>query len=135
MLKELLIAAALLAPVSPGSVVRAFEPPRTVYGAGHRGVDYAAGLQEPVTSPLDGVVTFVGRINDRSIVTISSGAMQVSLEPVTPSVRVGEVVDAGQLIGETGPGGHCSLRCIHVGVRISGQYVNPLESRRRLLPY
>jgi len=121
--------------VSPVAVVRGFEPPRTVYGAGHRGVDYAAGLQEPVTSPVDGVITFVGRINDRSLVTVSSGGMQVSLEPVTPSVRVGEVVDAGQRIGETGPGGHCSLRCIHVGVRVSGQYVNPLESRRRLLPY
>lgn len=134
-LKEFLIAAALIAPVSPGLPVRGFEPPATRYGRGHRGTDYAATPGQPVVSPIDGVVTFAGRVNDRSLVTVATGAMQVSVEPVLPSVQVGEQVDAGQRIGDVGTGGHCSLRCIHLGVRVGGEYVNPLESRRRLLPY
>ena len=135
MLKELLLATALLSPVSPPSIVRGFEPPVSAFGPGHRGVDYAAVLGQPVRSPLAGVVTFVGRINDRSVVTVTSGGMQLSMEPVLATVRIGDVIAAGEVIGNVGPGGHCALRCVHLGIRIDGAYVDPSMSRRRLLPY
>lgn len=135
MFPQILIAAALLAPVSPSHIVQAFQAPTTVYGRGHRGVDFGAEVRQPVVSPLDGIVSFVGRVNDRSVISIRSGALVVSLEPVDASVGVGAAVHAGAPIGITGVGGHCSLRCVHMGLRINGVYTNPLSSRRRLLRY
>ena len=32
----------------------------------------------------------------------------------------------GAVIGTAGAGGHCSGSCVHVGVRVDGQYVSPL---------
>ena len=128
----LLLVAALLLP--PGPVVRGFEPPATVYGAGHRGLDLAARPGDRIRAPMRGTVTFAGRIHDRSIVSITSGSRIVSVEPVTASVSIGQQVSAGDVIGVVGIGGHCSLRCVHVGMRIDGTYVDPSLSRRRLLP-
>ena len=127
-----LLVAALLLP--PGPVVRGFEPPATIYGAGHRGIDVAARPGDRVRSPISGTVTFAGRINDRSIVSVTNGRRIVSVEPVTAAVGVGQQVSAGDVIGVVGIGGHCSLRCVHVGVRIDGVYVDPSLARRRLLP-
>lgn len=129
----LVFAGLLLAPVSPAEVIHGYLQPATTYGAGHRGVDYRATVRQQVTAPVDGVVAYVGRINDRGVVTISAGDMVISMEPVEATVRVHEQVFAGQRIGITGIGGHCSLRCVHVGLRIDGNYVDPLVSRRRLL--
>ena len=133
MIREFLLVAALMAP--PGPVLNPYEPPATAYGRGHRGVDFAASVREPVEAPIDGVVTFVGRINDRGVVSIRNGSMVVSLEPVDATVRVAQPVAIGQRIGITGIGGHCSLRCIHLGLRINGVYSDPLASQRRLLRY
>lgn len=134
-LKEILMAATLLAPVAPPTILRGFEPPTSTYGRGHRGADYVAAPGQRVRSPIAGVVTFAGRVNDRSLATISNGSLQVSLEPLNPTVHVGDVVAAGDVIGSVGSGGHCSMQCIHVGVRVDGVYVDPQMSRRRLLPY
>ena len=135
MLPFLLTVAALLAPVAPAQIIAPYRPPASAYGPGHRGLDLAATVRQPVISPLDGVVAFVGTVNDRSVVSIRNGAMVVSLEPVDAVVAIGSPVDAGAPIGITGIGGHCSLRCIHIGVRVNGAYVDPLLSRRRLLRY
>ena len=64
-------AGALGAPVDPvpvgvwplqpqPEVVRAFEPPDTLFGAGHRGVDLAGSVGQPVVAALAGRVTFAG---------------------------------------------------------------------------
>ena len=41
-----------------GAVVRPFEEPASVYGAGHRGADLAAAPGTPVRAANDGVVSF-----------------------------------------------------------------------------
>lgn len=135
MFREILAAAVLLAPVGPTEVLAPFERPATEYGRGHRGADYAATVGQVVVAPLSGIVSFTGRVNDRDVVSIRAGRLLVSLEPVTGSAPVGTYVVAGQVIGTVGAGGHCSLRCVHLGLRIDGVYVDPLQSRRRLLPY
>lgn len=132
-IREFLIVAALVAP--PGPVLNPFQPPATAYGRGHRGVDFAVAVGQPVVAPIDGVVSFAGRINDRGVVSIRNGSMLVSLEPIDATVRLGEPVAVGQRIGVTGNGGHCALRCIHLGLRINGVYSDPLMSQRRLLRY
>ena len=132
MFGKFLLAAALVLP--PGPVMRGFEPPPGPYAPGHRGVDVAALPGEQVEAPIAGVVTFVGRVNDRAIVSITRGDQIVSVEPVVGTVAVGDAVGAGVDIGVVGIGGHCSLRCVHIGIRVRGTYVDPLRSRRRLLP-
>lgn len=97
-------------------------------------MDVVALPSDPVTAPISGVVTFVGRVNDRGIVSITVGNQVVSVEPVVGTAAVGDIVGAGDPIGIVGTGGHCSLRCVHIGIRVNGNYVDPLRSRRRLLP-
>lgn len=111
----------------PHRTVRAFEAPASPYATGHRGVDLAAGAGTPVRSPADGVVSFAGVVVDRPVLSIQhDDGLVSSIEPVSASVRAGERVRAGQLVGVVATGAHCSARCLHLGVRRHGQYISPL---------
>lgn len=104
------------------------------YSAGHRGADLAAAPGQAVLSPLAGHISFVGVVAGRPVTVIIAGARRLSLEPVSSALRVGEAVVVGQVLGRVGIGGHCSGRCVHVGLRVNGAYVDPLPSRPHLLP-
>lgn len=111
----------------PRVVERPFVAPPTPYGAGHRGVDLRAeSAGAVVRAATGGVVHFAGRVVDRGVVTIRSGPLLVTVEPVTSAVAVGDVVAPGDPIGELEPG-HCSTACVHLGVREAGVYVSPLR--------
>ena len=49
-------------------VVEAFDPPDDRYGSGHRGVDLAGRVGQPVLAVTDGRVSFVGMIAGRGVV-------------------------------------------------------------------
>jgi murein DD-endopeptidase MepM/ murein hydrolase activator NlpD len=120
----------LRAPTAPFSAVRLFDQPASPWGAGHRGVDIEAAIGDPVLAPGDGVVTFAGTVVDRGVVTVDVGAgVLSSVEPVEASVTVGQSVREGERIGTvTAEHGHCgSATCVHWGVRVQGEYVNPLD--------
>ncbi len=89
---------------------------------------------QSVTSPISGTITFRGEVGGRPLLSISDGLRVVSLEPITTSMAVGQHVTAGQLLGNVALGGHCSLRCVHLGLRVGGEYRNPLRVHARLLP-
>ena len=72
-----------------------------------------------------GVVHFAGVVVDRPLVTIRSGALLVTVEPVDPAVSEGDRVEVGEAIGTLMPG-HCPRACVHLGVRLAGEYVSPL---------
>jgi len=111
----------------PREVLSPFEAPASRYAAGHRGIDLVAGEGHPVRSPADGVVTFVGRVVDRPVLSIQHGEDLVSsFEPVTATVREGDRVLAGQIVGVVATGAHCTARCVHFGVRRHGQYISPI---------
>lgn len=113
-------------PVAPHEVVRAFDPPETPYGAGHRGIDIAAPAGSAVRSPADGVVRFAGPVAGRPVVSIDHGGGLVSsFEPVEPSVVAGEPVARGQRIGVL-LAGHAGGSRLHLGARLQGAYVDPL---------
>jgi len=118
-------------------VIRPFIAPAERWSAGHRGVDLAAG--ELLLAPANGVVSFAGEVVDRGVLSIDHGAGVVSsYEPVTPLVAVGDVVEPGEPIAIVDPG-HCAVRCVHMGVRVDGEYANPLRwlggvARSVLLP-
>lgn len=107
-------------------ILRDFVAPPSAYGAGHRGVDLAARAEHAtVHSPVGGVVHFSGVVVDRPLVTVRTGQLLVTLEPVDPTVAEGDVVAAGDSLG-TLEAGHCARPCVHLGVRLAGEYVSPL---------
>ena len=128
-------------PLLPGpAVVRLFEPPARRWLAGHRGVDLAGTAGDAVRSPAAGTVRFAGTVVDRGVLTLDHGNGTVSsFEPVTATVSVGDQVTVGQPVGllasrSASPGAgpdsrqpHCPDSCLHWGVRLDGEYVDPLR--------
>lgn len=110
----------------PRVVLRPFVAPSTAYGPGHRGVDLIARDHgESVVAVMSGVVHFAGVVVDRPVITIRQGQVLATVEPVDPLVITGDVVRAGDTIGVLLPG-HCARACVHLGVRVAGEYVSPL---------
>jgi murein DD-endopeptidase MepM/ murein hydrolase activator NlpD len=114
-------------PVSgPRVVLRAFVAPSSAYGPGHRGVDMSAREHGvAVVAVMSGVVHFAGVVVDRPVITVRQGQVLATVEPVEPLVAAGDVVEAGDIIGVLQPG-HCARACVHLGVRVAGEYVSPL---------
>jgi murein DD-endopeptidase MepM/ murein hydrolase activator NlpD len=124
------------------SVVHHFDPPALRWGAGHRGVDLAGHVGQPVRAALGGRITFAGRIAGRGVVVVSHGATRTTYQPVLPTSAVGERVAAGEVVARlAGNGSHCAPRaCLHWGLRRGETYLDPLtlvDAPRpvRLLPW
>ncbi|MER8224839.1 M23 family metallopeptidase [Streptomyces sp. NPDC094143] len=113
-------------------VLRGWEPPATVYGPGHRGVDLAAAPGAPVRAVAAGRVAFAGRVAGRGVVSVEltgtgDPPLRTTYEPVTASVEEGEEVEPGEVIGTVAASGfHCTSPCVHWGLRRGGTYMNPL---------
>ncbi|QLJ04671.1 M23 family metallopeptidase [Streptomyces sp. NEAU-sy36] len=112
-------------------VLRGWQPPATPYGPGHRGVDLAAGAGSPVRSVAPGRVSFAGRVAGRGVVAVELAGtdLRTTYEPVAPSVRAGDEVAAGEVIGTVeATGSHCGApACVHWGLLRGGTYLNPLS--------
>ncbi|MCU1558463.1 MAG: family metallopeptidase [Microbacteriaceae bacterium] len=115
----------------PHQIVNPFVAPATKYSAGHRGIDIAAAVGSPVLAPADGVVSFAGFVVDRPVLSIRHpGGLVSSYEPVSTALRDGATVHRGQTIGAVTIGAvaaHCTASCLHLGVRLDGEYVSPLN--------
>lgn len=110
----------------PRLVERPYLAPATPYASGHRGVDLAAVTNgADVRAVMSGIVHFAGVVVDRPVITVRQGQLLATVEPVTPLVQTGDRVEAGQVIGVLEPG-HCARPCVHLGVRLAGEYVSPL---------
>lgn len=103
-----------------------YQAPATEYGRGHRGIDLPADVGQDVRAPASGIVTFVGNLAGRGVLSIRVGDYLVSYEPLEASVVEGDVVTRGQLLGKVGSGSHCDS-CLHVGVRRRGLYLSPMK--------
>ncbi|MCD4524790.1 M23 family metallopeptidase [Nocardioides sp. cx-173] len=110
-------------------VVQRFDPPETPYGAGHRGVDLAGAVGQPVRSALPGTVRYAGRLAGRGVVVVRHGATRTTYEPVTSRVEVGRTVAAGEVLGALElAGSHCFPRaCLHWGWIQGETYLDPLR--------
>ncbi|MBP3044057.1 M23 family metallopeptidase [Arthrobacter jiangjiafuii] len=119
-------------PLSPAPTVqRFFQPPAQRWLPGHRGVDLPAEPGTAVLSPEAGTVVFAGWVVNRPVLTVDLGSgVLASFEPVQAVKADGTKVSEGEVIGHVGAPaepGHCPASCLHWGVRVHGNYVNPLN--------
>lgn len=130
-------------PLTPRpAVLGGFDAPTGPYAPGHRGVDLAARIGQPVLAPGAGTVAFAGQVAGRGVVSVAhADGRRTTYEPVAPDLPVGAVVDVGEQVGTVtaAAGGHCLPRtCLHWGLRVGETYVDPLTllgpPRVRLLP-
>ncbi|MGA5796818.1 M23 family metallopeptidase [Streptomyces cellulosae] len=114
-------------------VLRGWEPPASVYGPGHRGVDLAAATGTPVRAVADGRVSFAGRVAGKGVVSVELAGtgdppLRTTYEPVRASVEEGAEVRAGEVIGTVEAGGsHCTAPCVHWGLLRGEAYLDPLS--------
>jgi len=121
---------------------RAFAPPASAWGAGHRGVDLLADAGAPVLAAGSGTVTYAGLLAGRGVVTVThAGGLRTTYEPVDAVVDVGDRVVQGDLLGLLGAGhGSCppGRACLHWGLLRGSTYLDPLllvdPGSPRLLP-
>ena len=115
----------------PGAreVSRPFAPPATTYGRGHRGADLPAEPGAAVHAAGGGRVSYAGRLAGRGVVVVVHGALRTTYEPVTASVAVGALVEAGERIGqlEAAHEGCPVEACLHWGLRRGEDYLDPVR--------
>ena len=127
-------------PLEKPFMVRDFVQPASAYAPGHRGIDYQVEPEELVFAPNSGLVSFSGRVVDRTVLSISHGnGLISSMEPVCPAKRLHESVNTGDLVGyvcadQTYPS-HCAPKlCLHFSIRNQFGYLSPLFVLGRLAP-
>ena len=122
-------------PIVGAEILLPFAPPVNQWSAGHRGIDIAANEGQQIRAIASGRVLFTGSIAGRGVISIVHPAslheLRSTYEPVSANVKTGDLVEAGQIIGTVSIGGHCSHRCLHLGLKTmksSGpQYLDPLS--------
>lgn len=125
---------------TPDHVVRSFDPPELPWLPGHRGVDLTGHAGQAVHAAGAGVVTFAGTIAHVGVVSVTSGALRTTYEPVRARVHRGQQVVAGAVLGRLSlAGSHClPAACLHWGLLRGRDYLDPLAllglERVRLLP-
>lgn len=109
-------------PPVPGSVIQQFVAPACQRCAGHRGVtiDNADGVM--AVSPVAGTVSFAGTVANKlyAVVEISPGVLVTVGRLQSLAVAKGDELAVGQQVGVAG-------ESTYLGVRVRGQYVEPLR--------
>jgi hypothetical protein len=128
-------------PVVGSELINSYLAPESTYGPGHRGVDYQVTLGQGVFAPADATVSFVGKVVDRQVLSLSHEESVVSsFEPVCSSLVVGQEVLAGELVAEVCEAEmeyieHCQeVTCLHFSTRKDDEYLSPLWFTGELAP-
>lgn len=115
-------------PPVPLRVIRAFDNPDHNWLPGHRGVDLAADVGQPIAAAGPGTVAFAGVVAGTPSVSVEhADGLRTTYSPVYAHVQVGQTVAAGDVLGTLAPtfDGYPGL---HWGA-LDGpdSYLNPLE--------
>lgn len=112
----------------PDRITAAFDPPRSRFGPGHRGIDIAGSRGDDVLAVAGGVVSYVGVIDGVPNVVVEHGGQRSTYQPVSADVDKGQRVRAGSVLGTlVSPGSHCALACLHLGRIRQDTYLDPAE--------
>ena len=115
-------------PVGKPHVEQNFDRPLNQWSAGHRGVDLAAEPGTVLLAPQDGVVSFVGEVAGKNVLSVRHrDGITSTFEPATTDLRAGDAVSRGQPIGTVGGvSDHCDEQCVHWGLkRGAHDYLDP----------
>ena len=99
----------------------------------HKGVDLKAGVGVPVYAPKDGKVTFAGYMRGygKLIKLKHSKGYSTRFAHLSKiSVKNGEYVEKGELIGKTGKTGRVTGPHLHYEIRKRGKPLNPMKFRK-----
>ena len=127
-------------PFESASIVNQYLAPMTEYSSGHRGIDLSAELGSEVLAPTDGVLSFVGKVGYRNVISVQFGdSMTVSIEPVCSDLVEGQPIYKDESLGLVCAGDleyqwHCETTCIHIGTRNHLGYFSPLALTGGLKP-
>jgi murein DD-endopeptidase MepM/ murein hydrolase activator NlpD len=113
-----------------GPILRAYDPPLSTYGAGHRGIDIGAPAGTLIRAPADGTVSFAGKVGGNLFLTIGHGGGVSSTYSWVSVLLVhkNDAVVAGQPVAHSGSGHPGDLDpSLHLGVKIGSAYADPLE--------
>ena len=116
-----------------------YQLPATEYGPGHRGIDLDMQENEQIRAPFDGVVSFVGKVVDRRLITLHSlTGYKASFEPICSELEQGDFVREQEVLGwacsaDKSYAEHCP-GCVHFSVRNEYGYLNPLLFIGQLWP-
>lgn len=114
-------------PVAGYRIVDPYLAPAHRYAPGHRGIDLAPTGTGTVRAPSSGTIAFSGSVAGRGILTIDhGGGLVTTLEPIATNLVVGALVASGDIVGTIDHGGHTAVGALHFGVRLDGDYINPL---------
>lgn len=115
----------------------------------HKGLDIGAPEGTILIAVTEGIITYTGFLGGGGYtITLSKDNMKISYCHVSPNyiVEVGQTVKIGQTIGNVGPkyvygvkgnnyhdssgkptNGATTGTHLHIGIRVDGEYVNPLD--------
>ncbi len=102
----------------------------------HRGIDYAGAAGSPVVAPAAGRVALVGRVSQGfrihgNVVGIDhgQGVTSIFMHLSRINVKVGDLVQPGELIGAVGSTGAATGPHLHWGLYVNGKSVDPVPWR------
>ncbi len=115
-----------------GVLVTGWDPPRSPYGPGHRGVDLAVAPGERVRATADGVVAFAGPVAGRAWVSVEHAwGIRTTVGPLAVvAVTAGDRVTTTTVVGTAAGTAHADQHeamtgRLHVSARVADTYVDP----------
>lgn len=103
----------------------------------HTGIDYGGGTGLPVKAPAPGIVVFAGPLTVRGNTTYidhGHGVYSGFFHQHVINVKVGERVETGQEIGQSGATGRITGPHLHWEIYVNGVQVNPLTWLEKNFP-
>jgi murein DD-endopeptidase MepM/ murein hydrolase activator NlpD len=127
----------LSGPISSGFGTRRSYNGGPVGVCGHEGVDFDVDAGVPIYAPARGKVVFAAQTQVRGNMTVIDhgiGVFSAYYHQSAIDVPVGQMVEPGTLIGKVGTTGLSTGPHLHWSVFVHGEYVDPMEWTRRVIP-
>ena len=108
-----------------------------VGACGHEGTDFGMPQGTPIYAPARGRVVFTGLTQVRGNMTVIDhgvGVYSAFFHQIQILVKVGQMVEPGELIGKVGTTGLSTGPHLHWSMWANGKYVDPFEWTQRVFP-
>ena len=115
-------------PVDRYTITSTFGQCGTRWARCHTGLDFAAGIGTPIRSIMAGTVIWTkpgGAYGNLTKIQHANGVQSWYAHQSSRTVKTGDVVTAGQVIGKIGMTGNTSGPHVHLEVRTNGTPVDP----------